>query len=100
MYYGNIQKEKFYQVDEEKIKKYFPTGHVVQETLKIYQELFGLNFSKVDTQVWHQDVECFEVSDLQSNEVLGHFYLDLFPREGKFNHAAVFPMQKRHKTET
>lgn len=62
--------------------------------------MFGLNFNKLDkAQVWHEDVECFEVSDIETSEVLGHFYLDLYPREGKFNHAAVFPMQKRHKTE-
>ena len=95
MYYSNLQKEKFYQVDEEAIKKYFPTTHVVTETMAIYQELFGLNFTKVDAPVWHEDVECFQVTDKENGQCLGHFYLDLFPRVGKFNHAAVFPMAKR-----
>lgn len=63
MYYSNLQKEKFYQVDEEAIKAYFPTTHVVTETMAIYQELFGLNFTKVDAPVWHEDVECFQVTD-------------------------------------
>lgn len=36
MYYANMQKERFYQVDEEAIAKYFPTQHVVTETMNIY----------------------------------------------------------------
>jgi len=28
-FYTNVLKEKFYAIDEEKIKEYFPTDHVV-----------------------------------------------------------------------
>ena len=94
MFYANLQKEKFYQVDEEAIAKYFPTQHVVSETMAIYQELFGLRFERIDAQTWHEDVECYEVTDAEDGKLRGCFYLDLYPREGKFNHAAVFPLVK------
>ena len=47
-FYANIQKERFYQVDEEAIAKFFPTDHVVEETMTIYQELFGLRFQRIE----------------------------------------------------
>lgn len=45
MFYQDLIKKKFYQIDEEAIKEYFPTDNVVQVTMAIYQELLGLKFT-------------------------------------------------------
>ncbi len=38
---------------------------------------------------YHQDVRLFRVHDVQTDKTIGHFYIDLHPREGKYGHACV-----------
>lgn len=84
-----------YQIDSEKISEFFPLEHVVPATLEIYQELFGVRFEKTpNPHVWHPDVTQYSVFDADSNDFIGHFYLDLHPRDGKFTHAAEFGLSK------
>src|SRR5205814_2289591 len=39
---------------------------------------------------WIGDLQLYVVTDSATGEPLGLFYLDMFPREGKFNHFAEF----------
>ena len=45
--------------------------------------------------MWHEDVLFFEARDAATDELLGHFYLDLYSRPGKFGHACAAPLMKR-----
>ena len=31
--------------------------------------------------------------DVKSSELMGYFYLDMHPRDGKYGHACVMPLQ-------
>ena len=90
-YYGNQLKKEKYTVDSEQLRVYFPYEKVLEGMFAVYQRIFGLVIVPVDAPYkWVEDLKLFAVSDSRTGEPLGLFYLDMFPREGKYNHFAQF----------
>jgi thimet oligopeptidase len=90
-YFSNQLKKQKYDVDAEQLRVYFPYQRVLDGMFAIYQRIFGLKFEPVEPPYkWIGDLQLYAVSDAQTGEPLGLFYLDMFPRDGKFNHFAQF----------
>ncbi len=90
-YYENQLKKQRYNVDAEALRAYFPYQRVLEGMFNVYQRIFGLRFEEVESpEVWAEGVKLYAVLDADSGEPLGLFYLDMFPREGKYNHFAHF----------
>ena len=90
-YFSNQLKKAKYDIDAEQLRVYFPYQRVLEGMFNIYQSIFGLKFERVDPPFkWIADLQLYAVSDAKSGEPLGLFYLDMFPREGKYNHFAQF----------
>lgn len=93
-YLSNQLKIKKYKVDADLVSEYFPAQRVIDETFNIYSKLFGVEFREdKKVSVWAEHVKMFEVIDQASKRVIAYFYADLFPREGKYGHAAAFPLR-------
>src|SRR5437879_11212997 len=90
-YYSNQRNKQKYAVDKEALRAYFPFQKVLDGMFNIYQSIFGLKFEKITAPYkWIDDLQLYLVTDSSTGEPLGMFYLDMFPREGKFNHFAQF----------
>jgi thimet oligopeptidase len=64
---------------------------VVPGMFDIYGTLLGVKFVEApDLKVWHPSVKAYRIQ--RDGSTLAVFYLDLFPRPGKFSHAACFPV--------
>ncbi len=102
-YYTNVLKKEKYAVDVEVVREYFPLQAAIDGLFSITQSLYGLEYRDVteeagsrDRPLWHDEVRLYEVWDTKRGEVLGEFYLDLHPREGKYSHAAQWGLAQ-HK---
>ena len=108
-FYDRLMNEQDYQVDHQLISEWFPLQTTIQGMLKIFEDLFGLVFEEIvgkdrdsvsptgkgNDIVWHDEVQVFSVSDDEGEggSFVGYLYLDLFPRQGKYGHAANFNLQ-------
>jgi thimet oligopeptidase len=96
-YYEELVRKEQHDVDSQLVRTYFPFESVRQGLLEVTGRLFGLRYDPVpDATSWHEDVAVYDVHRLDDadgageGELIGRIYLDLFPREGKYKHAAQF----------
>ena len=91
-----VRKAK-YGLDSKEVSKYFEVRRVKDGLLDITSKLFGIRYRPAaDAPTWHPDVEAVEVTDA-GGKLIGRFYFDLHPREGKYKHAAVFSIRDTAK---
>jgi thimet oligopeptidase len=98
LFYDTRQSREEHGVDQNAVSEYLPLDQVIDGMFALTGEVFGLEYRRVpEAKAWHPSVQLFEIRDRASGDVLAHFYADLFPREGKFGHAAAFPIVIGHR---
>ena len=97
-YYHESMRRTEYGVDQERVSEYLPLEPVIEGMFELTGEVFGLTYRVVeDARAWHSSVRLYEILDRASGAPIAHFYADLHPREGKFSHAAAYPLVVGHR---
>ncbi|HEX2370633.1 MAG TPA: M3 family metallopeptidase, partial [Acidimicrobiia bacterium] len=92
-YYDTQIRRRDFGVDPHEVAAYFPLDQVLDGMLEITGEVFGVEYRVLDDQpVWHSDVTAWAIVDGASGEDIATVFMDLFPREGTYSHAAAFPL--------
>lgn len=82
-FYGEKLKQELFDLDDEKLKPYFPLENVIDGAFTIANKLYDLEFIEVqDVDKYHKDVKTYRVTEGSGKEV-ALFYADFHPRPGK-----------------
>jgi len=75
--------------DSQAMRPYFEYNRVKEGLMTVSAQMFGVRFeARPDVEVWHEDVDVFDVFD--GERLVGRIFLDMHPRPDKFSHAAMF----------
>ncbi|NCT84681.1 MAG: Zn-dependent oligopeptidase [Comamonadaceae bacterium] len=92
-FYGERIKLQKFSVDQNAFRPYFPPQASLEFALRIIEKTMGVKYQRVANQLWHEEVQTYVVSDAASGKPIAQMYVDLYPRDGKYNHAAVWPLR-------
>lgn len=81
-YWSERLREDLYQYEEEELRAYFPLPTVLKGLFSLANRLFGITIEAADgqTQVWHPDVQFFNIKDDKTGEYIASFFLDPYSR--------------------
>lgn len=83
-YWSEKLKQAAYQLDQEALRPYFEYSRTLQAVFRLCERLFSLRFVEIDTlPVYKEDVAAYRVEDSRDGRLMGHLYLDVFPRSTK-----------------
>jgi len=82
-YYSQKLKEKKYDIDEEYYRPYFEKNSVLNGLFDFLNKIFGIKFTKVETQAWDDKASVYELSDSKTDKKISRLYIDLEARDDK-----------------
>lgn len=80
-----------YDVDPAVVRQYFRYDKVRDGIFKLTEDLFQVQIRPWRTELWAPKVQAFEM--VENGKVIGRFYLDMHPRDGKYTHAQLSPVR-------
>lgn len=91
-----VQKRDF-AYDRQEAREYFAYENVRDGILRLTEDLFGVTIRPWRTETWDPAVESYEMLDARGarkGQVIGRFYFDSHPRDGKYSHANMINLRQ------
>ena len=88
-WYEQFRRTK-YDFDSQSVRPYFPYARVEAGVLETASQLFKVEFRPSSAPAWHEAVSVYEV--FENARMVGRFYLDMHPREGKSKWFSATPV--------
>lgn len=83
-YWSEKLKKAAYDLDQEALRPYFEFESTLNAVFTLCDRLFSLRFVPVkDLPVYREEVRTFRVEDAREGGLVGHLYIDAFPRPTK-----------------
>ncbi len=92
-FYNERIKRERYTIDQNLFRQYFPPQESLMFVMGIAERMFGVKYVKVNAKLWHPEAQAFAVVDATTGKSLAGLMVDLYPRDGKYNHAAVWSVR-------
>jgi len=84
LFWSEKLKKAFYDLDQEALRPYFEFESTLQAVFTLCDRLFQLRFLPVtDLPVYSGEVRTYRVEDTRNGALVGHLYIDAFPRPTK-----------------
>jgi len=90
-YVGQLVQKQSYGYDRQEARKYFNYDNVRDGILKLTEDMFAVDIRPWNTPKWDKLVEAYEIYD--HGKLIGRFYFDSHPRDGKYEHANAVPLR-------
>jgi thimet oligopeptidase len=91
-----------FALNTDEVTQYFEMNNTLKGMFTVYQQLFNIEVKETsNVPVWDKKVKSYDM--YKDGVKTGTFYLDLYPRPGKYTHFACFPISQyinRNGTET
>ncbi|MET1254092.1 M3 family metallopeptidase [Aliikangiella maris] len=85
-YYAEKVRKAKYDLDSDEVKQYLQLDKLTEAMFYVAERLFQFKFTPIKSgvvPVFHSDVKVWEVTNSQTGEHIGLWYLDPFARKGK-----------------
>lgn len=83
-YYNELVRKQKYDLDENKVREYFPLDSVRKGIFTMAERLYGVKFTEMpDAPKYYDEVVVYNVTDAKTGEHVAVFMTDYFPRASK-----------------